>query len=125
MNPSALMYLDRHNVDCGSDGINGFSFDRVDDQNHQYNYKCLSSEGMGTSTSLKGSGSNDWGGNSVIYLDRHTVDCGIKTITQFKLTRPSAVQIEYSYKCNDTETTGDCRELDVVGNTHELSLIHI
>ena len=120
-----MYYLDRHNVDCGSDGINGFSFDRVDMHHHQYNYKCLSSEEMGTSTSLKGSGSNDWGGNSVIYLDRHNVDCGIKPITQFKLTRvgptgePSPVHIEYSYNCNDTETTGECRELDVVGNTHE------
>ena len=109
----SMIHLDRHNVDCGSDGLTGFSLDKDGASKMLYNYKCR--DGIGGSLSAeKNSGPNDWGNNDVIYLDRHTLDCGKKPIAQFKLYRPQSNKIAYKYKCNETEATGACRELDVV-----------
>lgn len=43
---------------------------------------------------------NDWGNNSIFYLDRHNVDCGPRQIMQgFHLFRPKENQIAYEYAC--------------------------
>jgi hypothetical protein len=109
----SMIYLDRHNVDCKADGLTGFSLDMKGTDKMLYNYKCRDGIG-GTLSAEKNSGPNDWGGNNVIYLDRHTLDCGKKPINQFKLYRPNANQIAYKYKCNETEAKGDCTEREVI-----------
>ena len=44
---------------------------------------------------------NDWGGGNMIFLDRHTLDCGDDWLNQFRLGRPTGNQIQYKYKCLD------------------------
>jgi hypothetical protein len=110
----SMIHLDRHHVKCESGGLTGFSLDMQGTDKMLYNYKC-NDDINGTPGALKGTGSNDWGGNNLIFLDRHTLDCGKKPISEFKLTRPASNKIEYKYKCiDDKEATGACRELDVV-----------
>ena len=109
----SMIHLDRHNVDCGSDGLTGFSLDMEGTDKMLYNYKCR--DGIdGTLEAEKDSGSNEWGNNNVIYLDRHTLDCGKKPIAKFRLYRPANDKIAYKYTCNATEATGACEEREVV-----------
>jgi hypothetical protein len=109
----SMIHLDRHTVDCGDDGLTGFSLDMEGTDKMLYNYKCR--DGIdGTLEAEKDTGSNDWGSNNVIYLDRHTLDCGKKPIAKFKLERPASNKIMYKYTCNATEATGACRDVDVV-----------
>ena len=109
----SMIHLDRHTVDCGDDGLTGFSLDMEGTDKMLYNYKCR--DGIdGTLEAEKDTGSNDWGNNNAIYLDRHTLNCGKKPIAKFKLERPANNRIMYKYTCNATEATGACREVDVV-----------
>ena len=109
----SMIHLDRHTVDCGDDGLTGFSLDMEGTDKMLYNYKCR--DGIdGTLEAEKDTGSNDWGSNNVIYLDRHTLDCGKKPIAKFKLERPASNKIMYKYTCNATEATGACEEREVV-----------
>jgi hypothetical protein len=109
----SMIHLDRHTVDCDDDGLTGFSLDMEGTDKMLYNYKCR--DGIdGTLEAEKNTGSNDWGNNNVIYLDRHTLDCGKKPIAKFKLERPAGDKIMYKYTCNATEATGACEEREVV-----------
>ena len=53
---------------------------------------------------------------SVIYLDRHDVDCGTKPIAKFKLNRPSPDMLSYDYTCNSMEAAGTCRDVTTEWN---------
>ena len=109
----SMIHLDRHTVDCDDDGLTGFSLDMEGTDKMLYNYKCR--DGIdGTLEAEKDTGSNEWGSNNVIYLDRHTLDCGKKPIAKFKLERPANDKIMYKYTCNATEATGACEEREVV-----------
>ena len=109
----SMIHLDRHTVDCDDDGLTGFSLDMEGTDKMLYNYKCR--DGIdGTLEAEKDTGSNKWGNNKVIYLDRHTLDCGKKPIAKFKLYRPASNKIAYNYTCNATEATGACEEREVV-----------
>ena len=110
----SMIHLDRHHVKCGDDGLTGFNLTKPDEGKIQYKYKCL--DGIDSAPgALKNTGANDWGGNNAIYLDRHNVDCDKAPVNEFKLTRPTAGQIAYDYKCSSKKAAGACRDVDVKG----------
>ena len=112
----SMIHLDRHNVTCGEDGLVGFSLKKTGNNKMLYEYTCR--DDINTPLEAqKNTGSNDWGGNNNIYLDRHTMDCGKKAIGEFKLTRPANNKIMYNYKCSGKATTGTCREDLMVTST--------
>jgi hypothetical protein len=109
------VYLDRHTLDCGDDGLNEFKFVRPSTEQIEYSYKCL--EGINSPADIvKDSGANDWGEGNAIFLDRHTVDCGTKPITKFRLGRPTPSEIRYDYTCNSKDVTGACRDVNTEWN---------
>jgi hypothetical protein len=109
------IFLDRHTLDCGDDGLNEFKFVRPSTEQIEYSYKCL--EGINSPADIvKDSGANDWGEGNAIFLDRHTVDCGTKPITKFRLGRPTPSEIRYDYTCNSKDVTGACRDVNTEWN---------
>ena len=112
-----VYYLDRHNVDCGydhePDGLNGFQLkSNNDNATIQYEYKCLT--GIDTSDGGEHNTAPDVDGDPPhsVYLDRHTVDCKNKPITQFKLHRNSAGdKIFYKYHCAKAPNSSTCRDV--------------
>ena len=102
-----MIYLDRHNLDCGDDGLSQFKLERPSGNRIRYTYTCK--EGINSAGTNKNTGSNDWGGGNTVYLDRHNVDCGTKPIAQFKLVRPAGNKIRYDYRCSNRPSTGPCR----------------
>ena len=103
------IFLDRHTLDCGDDGINQFKLGRPKNNQIQYSYKCV--EGVNSPANInKDTGANDWGGGNAIFLDRHNVDCGKNPISKFRLVRPKPNQIRYDYTCNSAEVKGQCRD---------------
>ena len=102
-----MVYLDRHNLDCGNDGLSQFKLERPSGNTIRYAYTCK--EGINSAGTNKNTGSNDWGGGNTVYLDRHNVDCGTKPIAQFKLVRPAGNKIRYNYRCSNRPSTGPCR----------------
>jgi len=109
----SMIHLDRHSVDCGPDGLTGFSLDMEGTDKMLYNYKCHDELG-GIIGGVQNTPADTWGDNNMYVLDRHTVDCGKKPINQFRFYRPTNNQIAYQYKCNQTEATGACRTLNVI-----------
>jgi len=108
-----VYYLDRHNVTCNVDGLNGFHL-KTDNDNAtmQYEYKCLT--GLDTSDGGEHNTTPDVDGDPPhsVYLDRHTVDCNNKPITQFKLHRNSAGdKIFYKYHCAKGPNSNICRDV--------------
>jgi hypothetical protein len=111
-----VYYLDRHNVSCNIDslgGINGFHL-KTDNDNAtmQYEYKCLN--GIDTSDGSDHNTTPDVDGDPPhsVYLDRHTIDCANKPITQFKLHRNSAGdKIHYKYHCAKGPNSSTCRDV--------------
>jgi hypothetical protein len=105
------IYLDRHKVDCGKDGILGFQLRRPSKSKIDYKYACL--DGINSNPGpYKYTKTNDWGGGNTIYLDRHDVNCGSYPITDFKLQRPSNTTIRYEYRCSSKKAGGKCRNLN-------------
>ena len=101
----SMIHLDRHNVTCGDDGLIGFSLKKTGNNTMFYEYTCRNDINTPLEAQ-KNTGANDWGGNHLIYLDRHTMDCGKKAIGEFKFTRPAGNKIMYNYKCSGKATTG-------------------
>ena len=117
------IFLDRHHVTCGDDGINSFRLTRPRVDKLSYNYDCL--DGIGLPSSSKSTGANDWGGGNTIYLDRHNVDCNGKPISNFKLARPKTNEISYDYGCVDYLGKQQCRELDTGWNQESSNAIYL
>ena len=122
-----VYYLDRHNIECGSDALNGFGLIRQPGGRTQYNYLCLkpghlTKHDKRTNSKYKG---GDWGKKSnTLYLDRHIVDCNNKPITQFRLHRDGSRKIYYKYKCGNVSTQNNaCRETSTPWN-QESSSVH-
>jgi hypothetical protein len=109
----SLIHLDRHDVKCdATQGISGFTLTKDGNDKMKYNYKCLDVP-MGALGPRKDTGPQDWGGNRVIYLDRHSLDCGTKAITEFGLYRPATNKLSYEYKCSTVPAKGKCRNVSV------------
>jgi hypothetical protein len=97
------MYLDRHNVNCGSlsSALTRFQLQRNGSGKYRYDYDCKNVPGQ-TSVTSKDSGWNDEGGGNTIYLDRHNVNCGSNPINNFKLNRSGKNTFRYDYTCGNT-----------------------
>ena len=109
------IFLDRHTLDCGDDGLNQFKLGRPSGNRIQYSYKCL--EGVNSHANIKkDTGANDWGGGNTIFLDRHNVNCGKNPITKFRLVRPAGNKIRYDYTCNSKKVGGACRDVNTGWN---------
>jgi hypothetical protein len=104
------LYLDRHDVDCGDDGLRQFRLGRPSATQINYSYMCK--EGIDSPGTDKNSGANDWGEGNSVYLDRHNVDCGNKPIARFRLVRPADDKIQYDYRCSNKAATGSCRDVN-------------
>lgn len=118
------IYLDRHRLNCGRGGIQRFQLKRPSGTKLDYKYTCV--PGVNASQSgWKNSGTNDWGGGNMIYLDRHTVNCGRKPISDFRLVRPAWNKIRYDYRCSNRNAAGDCRNTATGWNTPNKSTIYL
>ena len=118
------IYLDRHTLDCGNDGIQQFQLKRPSTKKLDYKYTCV--DGVNASQSgYKYTGSNDWGSGNMIYLDRHQVDCGKKPISRFRLTRPAGNKLRYQFRCSNRNAKGDCRKTATGWNTPSNSTIYL
>ena len=110
-----MIFLDRHTLDCGDDGLNQFRLGRPTDTQIQYKYKCL--DGINSPANInKDTGSNDWGGGNTIFLDRHNVNCDKNPIAKFRLVRPEGHTIRYDYTCNSKQVSGACRDVNTGWN---------
>ncbi|ABY27940.1 hypothetical protein OtV5_143 [Ostreococcus tauri virus OtV5] len=110
-----MIYLDRHTLDCGDDGLNQFRLGRPTGNQIQYKYKCL--DGINSPANInKDTGSNDWGGGNTIFLDRHNVNCDKNPIAKFRLVRPAGDKIRYDYTCNSKQVSGACRDVNTGWN---------
>ena len=110
-----MIFLDRHTLDCGDDGLNQFRLGRPTDTQIQYKYKCL--DGINSPANInKDTGSNDWGGGNTIFLDRHNVNCDKNPIAKFRLARPAGNKIRYDYTCNSKKVSGACRDVNTGWN---------
>ena len=94
-----IIYLDRHNVDCGKDNvISQFNMGRMGNQ-IKYNYTCKKSNKPLTCRNVT-TPANDAGGGNARYLDRHNVECADdEAMSRFKLEHPGGGKIQYSYTC--------------------------
>ena len=109
-----VYFMDRHNIECGSDALNGFGLIRQPGGRTQYNYLCLKPGHLKTHdkrTRSNWQGHNNGNVNSALHLDRHTVDCNNKPITQFRLHRDGDKKVYYKYKCGNVSTQNNaCRD---------------
>ena len=108
-----VYYLDRHDVNCNNDGLNRFKLTSSDDadKNIRYDFGCQPGLGITTLTEKQTTADLDGDPPHTVYLDRHTVDCDNKPITQFKLNRNSdRDKIFYKYTCGNT-TSNKCRDV--------------
>jgi hypothetical protein len=111
-----MIYLDRHHVNCGKDGIKSFRLQAPAKTKIDYKYTCL--DGISSNPGpYKYTKSNDWGDGNTIYLDRHNVNCGSYPITDFRLRRPADNKIRYEYRCSSRKAGGDCRDVTTAWNT--------
>ena len=109
------VYLDRHNVNCDSNGVKRFHLARDGQGQYKIEYTCSSGGELGSPVD-KDTGYNDEGGGNVIYLDRHNVDCGANNVlSQFQLGR-SENQYRYNYKCAPSKKPITCREVTTPAN---------
>ena len=111
-----VYYLDRHDVSCNKDGLRRFQLknDYTDDANHTmaYEFRCLTGLGITETTEKQTTADVDGDPPHTVYLDRHTVDCDNKPITQFKLGRNSdRDKIYYKYTCGNTTASNSCRDV--------------
>lgn len=122
-----VYYLDRHNIDCGSDALNQFGLIRQSGGKTQYNFSCLKplnlqTKGAYTSSQYKGGRSGRR--SSALYLDRHDLNCHDKPITQFALKRSGTRRIKYEYKCGNVASSDvTCRNTSTPWN-QESSSVH-
>jgi hypothetical protein len=92
------IYLDRHNVNCGSYPITDFKLQRPSKKTIRYEYRCSSKKAGGKCRNTN----TGWNKESRynIYLDRHKVRCGkYEALTQFRLRRDGKGKFRYNYKC--------------------------
>ena len=112
-----VYYLDRHSVNCNNDGLRRFQLKTVnqpDGENNTiaYEFGCLTGLGITETTGKETTPDVDGDPPHTVYLDRHTVDCDNKPITQFRLHRNSdGDKIHYKYSCGNTIPSSSCRDV--------------
>jgi len=110
-----VYYLDRHHVNCNNDGLRRFQLKTVNQPGGEnntiaYEFGCLTGLGITETTEKETEADVDGDPPHSVYLERHTVDCGNKPITQFRLHRKDGDKIQYKYQCGDT-TSNSCRDV--------------
>lgn len=96
-NSGQIIYLDRHNVDCGNDFITYF-------KGHgpfQYQYTCMSSSGFPRVIRADRRTRFTYGGqHNLNYLDRQNVYCPRNQVLQrFQMGTTSHYRFNYNYRC--------------------------
>ena len=79
-----------------------------------YEFGCLTGLGITETTEKQTTADVDGDPPHTVYLDRHTVDCDNKPITQFKLDRRIDGEwkgIFYKYTCGNTTASNSCRDV--------------
>ena len=77
-----------------------------------YEFGCLTGLGITETTGKETTADVDGDPPHTVYLDRHTVDCDNKPITQFRLHRNSdGDKIHYKYSCGNTIPSNSCRDV--------------
>jgi hypothetical protein len=97
------VFLDRHNIDCGSNAvISRLQLANIDGK-MRYDYTCLPSNSKLT---LRGdnTGDNDAGGGNSMFLDRHTVKCRPNEALNRLYLASNNGKIRYDYTCASTES---------------------
>jgi hypothetical protein len=97
-----IVYLDRHNIDCGKTAISSFNLQRdpYDGTKLQYMYSCNDVDVKANTCRDVSTPANDDGGGINIYLDKHNLDCGKdEVMTNFRFIREGATKFKYKYKC--------------------------
>jgi hypothetical protein len=97
-----LIYLDRHNINCGNDAIRYFKMTRPSSNNIRYSYRCQQTESAGARVinSYTASTSKFYG-PKVHYIDRQPwTGCNSGyALTQFKAVNKGSNNIRYDYTC--------------------------
>ena len=92
------IYLDRHNVNCGSYPITDFRLQRPADDKIRYEYRCSSRKAGGDCRNTTTAWNTESKKN--LYLDRHDVKCNAnEALTRFQLKRDGKGKFRYEYKC--------------------------
>ena len=115
-----VVYLDRHNVQCGSNAINQFQLQSLDGNHIQYKYTCASGGSLKApvSNSTQWSDSFGYGPDAryaIVYDSKIAVDCGASNVlTQFKASyqgdlNAATEQMKYTYACAPSNKTLSCR----------------
>ena len=109
-----VYYLDRHHVNCNNDGLRRFQLKTVNQPGGEnntiaYEFGCLTGLGITETTGKETTLDVDGDPPHTVYLDRHTVDCDNKPITQFRLHRNSeGDKIFYKYHCAKGPASSTC-----------------
>lgn len=109
------IFLDRHNVDCGVNGIKRFRLARDGAGHFRYDFTCTEKGNLDSNAPIsKDTGFNDEGGGNSIFLDRHNVNCEDNSgLSQFNLTRDGQGKFRYNFKCLKSKTPfGSCRDVN-------------
>lgn len=115
------IYLDRHDINCGNNGINRLYYKRTGDNTFQYQYNCTNGGVLDPNLIKTATPFNDEGGGNTIYLDRHNADCGDnKVMTRVHLNRDQAgkYQIEYNCATNKQSQKLKCRNVSTQMNDY-------
>ena len=113
------IFLDRHNIDCGVNGVKRFRLTRDGAGHFRYDFTCTEKGNLDSNApTSKDTGFNDEGGGNTIFLDRHNVDCGDNSgLSQFNLTRDGQGRFRYNFKCLKSKTPfGSCRDVNTGEN---------
>ena len=115
---NALIYLDRHNINCGAKAINQFQYKRDTGGKFHYDFTCADGGNIGEIVNQTDTLNQTDGGGSHIYLDRHDVKClgDNSVISRFQLTRPANNEIMYNYTCQKSNRPLTCRDVTTPAN---------
>lgn len=96
-NSNQIIYLDRHNVDCGNDFLNFFKGHGA----FQYQYRCMSSGGLANVRKDNRYTGYAYGGQyNLNYLDRQNVYCPSNmALTRFRMNVISHYRFRYDFSC--------------------------
>lgn len=97
-NSASIIYLDRHNVDCGNDFITYFRGYGP----FRYQYTCMRSSGLANVRSTERQTGYAYGGQyNLNYLDRQSVYCPNNEVMQrFQMGVISHYRFNYHYRCS-------------------------
>ena len=103
---NSVLYLDRHDIACGSGSVmtNLQLEAEVNNMTIRWRYVCalsmFSLSCRNTSTLPDENGSCNGCSNSVVYLDRHNISCGVnEAISRVKLVNDNSASYHFDYTC--------------------------